>query len=286
MRPIVPAILFTFQLLVAQPHVIVVGLDGCSPDGMAKSGTTVFADLQRRGAWTMHARGVMPTVSSPNWASMIMGAGPEQHGITSNEWERDKAAFPPVFAGYDGIFPTIFGLLRKQKPDSTIGVFHDWQGFGRLVERGAASELQHPKGPQATMDAAIAFWRARKPDLLFIHLDHVDHAGHEKGHGTPEYYASVREAGALITKLLEAVGSTPHYLIITSDHGGVGKKHGGNTLAELEIPWIITGPDVRSGHELKFSVNTYDTAATIAHLFKLMKPQAWVGRAVLEAFSK
>ena len=35
---------------------------------------------------SIHARGVIPTVSSPNWASMIMGAGPEQHGITSNDW--------------------------------------------------------------------------------------------------------------------------------------------------------------------------------------------------------
>jgi len=44
----------------------------------------------REGAWTLHARGVMPTVSSPNWASMIMGAGPEQHGVTSIDWQPYK----------------------------------------------------------------------------------------------------------------------------------------------------------------------------------------------------
>ncbi len=52
----------------------------------------------------MHGRAVLPTVSSPNWASMIMGVGPEQHGITSNEWERDEHVLPPVNEGPEKIF--------------------------------------------------------------------------------------------------------------------------------------------------------------------------------------
>jgi len=37
--------------------------------------------------------------SSPNWASMLMGAGPEQRGITSNRWELDEHRLTPQTHG-------------------------------------------------------------------------------------------------------------------------------------------------------------------------------------------
>ncbi len=157
----------------------------------------------KEGAYTLHARGVMPTVSSPNWASMIMGAGPEQHGVTSNEWEPGKGAIEPTAVGSGGIFPTIFGLLRDQRPTAKIAVFHDWDGFGRLFERKAADVVEDSDGPVKAVEHAVAYIKKEKPELTFIHLDHVDDAGHTYGHGTPEYYASVAEADRLIGLVLQ-----------------------------------------------------------------------------------
>jgi predicted AlkP superfamily pyrophosphatase or phosphodiesterase len=65
-------------------HVVVTGVDGLSPDGIRKAATPQLHQLMKVGASTLHARAVMPTVSSPNWASMIMEAGPEQYAITTN----------------------------------------------------------------------------------------------------------------------------------------------------------------------------------------------------------
>src|SRR5262245_22660919 len=61
-------------------HFIIIGVDGLSVDGVARNRSPRIHELMAQGAWTLRARGVMPTLSSPNWASMIMGAGPEQHG--------------------------------------------------------------------------------------------------------------------------------------------------------------------------------------------------------------
>jgi arylsulfatase A-like enzyme len=55
-------------------------------------------------------------------------------------------------------------------------------------------------------------------------------------------------------------------------------------LAEIEIPWILTGPGVAAGREIQTPINTYDTAATIAFIFGLKPPAVWVGRPVYEAF--
>src|SRR5205809_8104130 len=97
-------------------HMVVVGVDGLSPDSVLKAKSPVMRRLMKEGAWSLHARGVMPTSSSPNWASMIMGAGPEQHGVTSNDWQPDKFDIAPIATGSGGIFPTIFGVLREQQP--------------------------------------------------------------------------------------------------------------------------------------------------------------------------
>jgi arylsulfatase A-like enzyme len=73
-------------------------------------------------------------------------------------------------------------------------------------------------------------------------------------------------------------------LIFTADHGGMGTKHGGLTMSEIEIPWIIAGPGIAAG-EISAPVNTYDTAATIAYLFNLKTPDCWIARPVLSAFN-
>jgi predicted AlkP superfamily pyrophosphatase or phosphodiesterase len=268
-------------------HVVIVGVDGLSPDGVRKAETPVLHGLMRDGASTLHARGVMPTSSSPNWASMIMGAGPEQHGVTSNAWQPDKFDIAPVVVGPGGIFPTIFGVLKEQRPGAKLACFHDWDDFGRLFERASVEKIEDTKGPQEAVAHAVEHFKQVKPQFTFIHLDHVDHAGHKFGHGSPEYYQAVAEADRLIGKVLEGLkqagmdGRT--VLLVTADHGGVGTKHGGATMAEIEIPWILHGPGVAVGKEITAPVNTFDTAATVAHLFGLKPPLCWIARPVLEA---
>lgn len=94
-------------------HVVVIGIDGFGAQAIRDNPVPAIRALMASGSWTLRARGVMPTVSSPNWASMIMGAGPEQHGVLSNEWQPDRFEFSPVCRGMAATFPTIFGLLRQ-----------------------------------------------------------------------------------------------------------------------------------------------------------------------------
>src|SRR5689334_5549260 len=127
-------------------HVVLIGIDGLCPAGIRTVDPPNFRKLVSEGASTMHARSVMPTSSSPNWASMIMGAGPEQHGITSNDWQPDKFDISPVATGSGGIFPTIFGVIREQKKGASIACVHDWDGFGRLIEPKVPDLLENVKG--------------------------------------------------------------------------------------------------------------------------------------------
>ena len=58
-----------------------------------------------------------------------MAPDPEQHGITSNGILRKMVEIQPVCRDADGMFPTIFEVLRAQQPSSRIAIFHDWPGF-------------------------------------------------------------------------------------------------------------------------------------------------------------
>ncbi len=298
MRVAVPVFLGLAVLKTAGPilsaprrakHVIVVGCDALTPDGIRNSRTPNLDRFLREGAHTFRARAVMPTIGNTNWASMFMGAGPEQHGVTSNKWQPYRPALPPTCTGSGRIFPTIFGLLREQQPSAKIGCFFDWGGFARLVEPKAGNMMYDGKGPHDTMARAILFLLERKPDLTFIQFDHIDRSLHRSGHGSAQYLRAVEEADRLIGQMLNALIAAEMLnetvILVSSDHGGKGKLHGGSSAAEMEIPWIIYGPGTARGKEITAPVDIYDTAATLAYLLGVKTPSCWIGRPVRQAFA-
>ncbi len=270
-------------------HVVILGADGMGSLAFTDSNTPVMRRLMRGGAYTLRARGVMPTSSSPNWASMIMGAGPEQHGITSNDWQTNNFQISALEVGPAGMFPTIFRVIKEQKPEAHLACFHDWDAFGRLFERHLVQRVEHVKDAIETASKAARYIKEQRPNFLFVHFDGIDHAGHAFGWKSPTYFRAVDLVDSLISDVIAALEDAgirqKTLVLITADHGGVGTKHGGDTLAELEIPWIVNGPGVEAGKVIDTPVNTYDTAATIAWVFGLKAPSVWIGRPVSEAFS-
>lgn len=270
-------------------HVIVIGVDGMSPDGIRNATTPVMDGMIAGGAVKRKVRTVLTTSSSQNWASMIMGAGPEQHGIINNDWERDDHTLPPVAAGEEGIFPSIFGILRQQRPNAEIGAVYHWKGFGRLFEKKAVNYDKNFSTEDLTATDFIQYIKTKKPTFGFVHFDHVDHAGHHDGHGTASYYAAVAKADSLIGEVLKGIKAAgieeSTLVIITADHGGLGKGHGGATPEEAEITMILHGKDIKKGYEIQQQVYTYDLAATIAFALKLTPPYAWIGRPIKAAFT-
>ena len=266
-------------------HVIIIGVDGLSPDGVMKADSPVLHDMMKQGSWSLHARGVLPTTSGANWASMIDGVGPEQHGVTSNDWQVGEFNFPTSVTGSGGFFPSLFQVLTDQHPEWEVGSIYHWKGFGNLYDHRFVDYDVNGKDEDETTALAVAYIKAKQPALLFVHLDHVDDAGHTFGHGTPRYYDAVAKADALIGQIrqatVEAKIADDTVILVTSDHGGVGKGHGGQSLAELEIPWIAYGKVINSGLQLDLPINTFDTTATAAWLLGAKIPYAWLGRPVM-----
>ncbi len=269
-------------------HIIVIGIDGMSPDGIQKANTPMMDFMIQNGAATQHARSVLPSSSSPNWASMIMGADTEQHGVTSNGWEKFDHQLPPVVQTENGTFPTIFTLFKDQQPDAHVGAIYDWDGFGRLFEKSDVDFDIDGDHEDKTTQAAVNYIKEYKPRFTFVHLDHADHAGHALGHGSPDYYKSVEKADSLIAEIVDATKQAGIFektmFIVSADHGGLGFGHGGESLAEMEIPFILYGAGIKKGYAIEETVYQYDNAPTVAYAMGLKTPQAWIGRPVKGAF--
>lgn len=267
-------------------HVILLGFDGFGAYAFDSANIPNMRKMMADGAYSLKGRSVLPSSSAVNWASMIMGASPTLHGYT--EWDSKVPEIPSVTKDKWDMFPSIFGVLREQRPKAKTGVIYTWSGIGYLFEKEAVDYDLNTNNDSLTLVKSIEYIKNEKPTLLMIHFDQPDGVGHEIGHRTPAYYDTVHSIDKWAGKIRQAVkdaGIEENTLIIlTADHGGKGKGHGGKSLDEVTIPWIAVGPGIKKNHEIKDVIITYDTAPTIAHALGIRTPQAWRGKPVLEAF--
>ena len=270
-------------------NLIVIGIDGLNVADLQKTKTPHIDQLMQNGSYTLAAQAVLPTKSSPNWASMMMASTPQEHDITSNGWQRKDAKDNSYCEGKKGeTVPTIFKIFRQQNPNANIACFYQWKDFGRLVEPNVFSNTKHTNSKNKTLKAAIQYIETQDFDVLFLHFDHVDHAGHFRGHGSKAYRRAVAKADKIVGKIISEVVKkgtlSETTFLLVSDHGGKGHGHGGNSPEEVNIPWIWAGAGIKQAHQIQETVYIFDTAASIAHFFGLQTPACWSGKVISEIF--
>ena len=273
-------------------HVVLIGLDGWGAYSVEKADIPNTQSLMENGSYTLKKRSTLPSSSAINWASMFMGAGPELHGYT--EWGSKTPELPSRELNQHGIFPTIFQVLRDAAPKAEIGCLYEWNGIKYLVDTLALSyHKQAPdynKYPTALCEMAVSYLKEKKPTLTLVAFDNPDHIGHGAGHDTPEYYAKLKELDGYIGQIIQATKDAGIFdktiFIVTADHGGINKGHGGKTMNEMETPFIICGKNIKKGLNFNESMMQFDVASTIAYIFGLKQPQVWIGRPMKQVFNK
>lgn len=273
-------------------HVVMIGLDGWGAYSVEKADMPNVKKLMADGSYTLKKRSVLPSSSAVNWASMYMGAGPELHGYT--EWGSQTPDLPSRVVDEDGIFPTVFGLLHRAEPKAEIGCIYEWDGISYVVDTLALNYDKHvseaSQDPKATARYAIDYIKKSHPNLVNIVFDNPDHVGHADGHDTPAYYKNLTELDGYVGQIVEAVKEAgmldETIFIVTADHGGINKGHGGKTMAEMETAFIISGKGVKKGYNFDESMMQFDVASTIAYIFNLQQPQVWIGRPMKQVFKK
>lgn len=271
-------------------HVIMIAFDGWGAYSVPKADIPHIKALMQKGCYTLKKRSVLPSASAINWASMFNGAGTEMHGYT--QWGSRIPEIPSMVINEHGIFPTIYSLMDEQMPDAETGCLFEWEGIKYLVDTLSidyvAQAREVEEEPDQLCRITEEYIKREKPTFVAVCFDQLDHAGHSEGHDTPGYYRKLEELDVYVGRIVQAVKDAGIYddsiIILTADHGGIDKGHGGITLQEMEIPFIIAGKSVKQGGEFQECMMQFDTAATIAYIFALQQPQAWIGRPMKQVF--
>jgi len=254
----------------------VLGLDGLRGPAVAEADTPNLDRVLAEGAWTLHAKTVLPSSSYPAWGSMLHGVAPEKHRLNSENTARDDSAWP-----------SFLRVAREAHADWTLAAFSGWPPINTdLIEQSCQCVFQ--AGPDVELTSAAAeFIRAHRPRLFFLQLDDIDAVGHRDGYRSDEYLAKITETDGLVGLIFEAIRDSGAFdrslIVVLSDHGGCeiiqdGKtwqSHGTDHPDCVDILWACRGPGVAQGVELAAEVNIMDTATVVAHALGLPVPSAW-----------
>ncbi len=270
-------------------HVIVVGFDGLGAYAIEKADMPNLKKMMQEGAFSTHVRTVLPSSSAVNWASMLMGTGPTMHGYT--DWGSQTPEIPSATVTQNNRFPSIFTAIKKQNPHAKSGSVYSWGGIGYLLEKPILNFDFPTEGNELeTQNKAVELIKNEKPSFLFIHFDQPDGIGHSAGHDSPAYYEELKNVdkriGAIQNAIQDAGIEKETLLIVLSDHGGIEKGHGGKSLMEIEVPWVMTGPGVIKGKEVKEPIIVYDLAPTVAWALGIKPEDVWRGKAITSFFKK
>ena len=258
-------------------RVLILSLDGLRPDALDPARTPNILALAESGAYTLSAQTILPSATLPAHGSMLSGYDVDQHGLTWNDYIPDN--------GYI-LTPTLFSLAHDAGLHTEMVVAKE--KLVHIATPGTVDEFTYVLGGDFAVADHAGSAIADGFDVLFVHFPGPDTAGHLSGWMSPTYLGTVAhtdEGVARVLAALDAAGLREGTLIIlTSDHGGHGEVHGSSLPEDMTIPWIIAGPGVVPGTQLRSPIVVYDTAATAAWALGLPMPGDLAGRPAAEAF--
>ena len=222
-------------------RLLLIGIDGCRVDSLLAADTPNLDLLAANGAasfFTQASTG-QSTVSGPGWSTILTGVWANKHFVFNNNFSS---------ANYQD-YPHIFTRIRQAQPNALLSSIVNWAPINTAIINNTDFELTGLSDEQVGEQAACHILE-KSPDLLFLHFDELDGAGHGGGYHPQnlDYLATLSRIDGYIGHVLEAVDQRIEIfgenwlVIVTSDHGGTpGGSHGGQTPEEVRVPLFIYG---------------------------------------------
>ncbi|WP_264526011.1 alkaline phosphatase family protein [Flavobacterium sp. N502536] len=219
---------------------LLIGIDGCRGDALMSSNTPNVKSLLNNSVYSFDALTNSPTWSGNGWSTMLTGVSSSKHGVTDNSFST------PNFA----LYPSFLKRLETQNPALNTVSIAFWKPINNYIIDGIDVE-KTPATDLEVKNEAVNTLKNNNPDVLFLHFDDVDHAGHAYGFSgsIPEYKAAIETTDVYIGEILNTLKSRSTYanedwlIIVSTDHGGVGKSHGGSSYQERNIFTVFHNKD-------------------------------------------
>ncbi|ORX85716.1 hypothetical protein BCR32DRAFT_265465 [Anaeromyces robustus] len=236
----------------------------------------------------------LPSMSLPNWLSIMTGSPPEIHGLLNNILA-PETTYDSIFGrviSENGTFcgitgSTTFPALVKSQLSPLVGDGGVAPSFGPHGSNTNAyyADIERMKITKQALTGSIEF------DLFLTHFSDIDIQGHafgvsEKYNKDNTYYKACTAKGQLVKEILNIVDENT-VVIIISDHGQVDAGgHGGTHQQNIDVPLMVYKKNSNFGsfkgtdYFPQMTWNNLDIAATVTGLLGYPAPAQNEGRII------
>lgn len=243
---------------------IFIGYDGFRADGLeniSENEASAIMHIKKDGgiyhtfSGGIAGKNEQATSTAPSWMAMLTGGWGEYNGVTDNAQMKDAEA------------ETFLTALAKQ--GHSVSFTTSWREHTELsyrpdivssIKEGLSAEYTHQIDDTAVYYQILNYvskpqniqkTAQEDPDVIFFTLEFTDHAGHETGFGNQneDYIKACNDADAYGYDIINSIENRSTYdnedwlIIISTDHGGTHKQHGGQTPFE-RMTWLATNKKI------------------------------------------
>jgi phosphonoacetate hydrolase len=220
-------------LIRGDQRVVIAMIDGFGTDYLEASEMPVLKGLMAKG-FSKTVRGVMPSVTNVNNASIACGAWPEDHGITANSfYDESRGELDYMESAAYIRLPTVFqraasrgvksALLTAKK--KTLGLLSPGTEIAIAAESPTPEVVNRYGQAPPIYSREINYWiwevavdlLKNRPDIRVIYVHTTDYPMHTWPPSAPESKEHLARLDAIIGKAVAAAPDAA--FLITADHG-------------------------------------------------------------------
>ena len=238
--------------------VLLIGIDGCRADALELANTPTIDNLIANGIYSPDALNDDITISGPGWSAILCGVWSNKHLSVDNSFVgTDYINYPPLFKHIEDFDANLH----------TVSICN-WNPINDYIVQNYADYKLNVSSDTDVSLEACNYLSASNPDMMFLHFDYVDYAGHDDGFSpnVSQYITAIEGVDALLAPLMQAIFQRPNYanedwlILITSAHGGVGTSHGGGSIEHQNVVVIASGNSIAQNIIQKDSSLIFDSA--------------------------
>ena len=244
--------------------VLIIGIDGFRSDALTQEITPFIYEFSQRNVYiNLSHLTEEDTYSGPNWSSILTGVHYNKHNVTDNSF--DGSLFE--------MFPTFFNYIENNVNSINTSSIVNWVPINKKI---LSRDVDY--NTESQISDSLVFIEALnlllnddpiKPDILFLHFDELDAAGHNFGFSPNiiEYVETLNNIDLYVDSLVSIIDNKRLFgenwmCILVSDHGGDGYSHGDyNNIKIRETVFIAEHPS--QNFKLQHKSNMTDIAPTV-----------------------
>jgi len=240
--------------------VLFIGIDGVRTDALQLTNTPAIDSLLTQSYVSWNTDRGPYTVSVPGWTSILHGVWPAKHGLTENSFKHNRYQH----------YPDLFARVKSVNNQLSVATCSHWDDFLKITSmedfaQRYASDADLSAGVKSKLGSCC-------PDILLMHFDDTDHAGHTYGFSpdVAEYIDAIETVDGYIQEIMNLIRNREQLyneewmVVLTTDHGGEGTGHGGqDDLPQTRKVWSIVRIPSLVSPVLQASANSVDLLPTM-----------------------